>query len=118
MEWWNSKVLLRRWKKCDVVQAKKTWWVMEIPPEITVYVDSTNRRIAINTRTLTFVEEHLTHNVFTHLGNKPLDYVAFMSWIGDNVKGHWALRSSDVNMEQFFFEKRNDAILFKLKWGG
>lgn len=91
---------------------------MEIPPDIQVYVDSATRRISICTRTLTFVEEKLIHVVQTSLGDRSLDYMSFMNWIEANVRGYWALSSNGGNQEQFFFEKRNDAVLFKLKWGG
>lgn len=91
---------------------------MDFPEEIKKYVDVKERRISIKTVTMPYIQKNFTYLVHTKLGSSDFNYKEFNDWVRCNVKGYWAVQSKDIENECFFFQQRNDAVMFKLKWGG
>ena len=92
---------------------------MQFPPGIEKYVNHAERRVTIKSDTLPFIQEHFSYIVETNLGaRKSLDFGAYWTWMLNNVRGYWSIQSITVDTERFYFEQRNDAVMFKLKWGG
>jgi hypothetical protein len=48
---------------------------------------------------------------------KPITNYALCTWIRVYCNGYWARSDIGIVKTNYFFEKRNDALLFKLKWG-
>jgi hypothetical protein len=90
---------------------------MDIPSTLERYIHG--RRIVYIEVTSNYIMENLPYTVHTKIGTLPHTTVlAFLKWMDVNIKGYWSLSSPDINTEFFKFELKNDALMFKLRWGG
>ena len=56
-------------------------------------------------------------------GSKPDDSAVILSWLTNNIAGewtilynHWVRRLGDEVQHGFYFERLDDAVLFKMRW--
>lgn len=93
----------------------------------TVHVDKTYRYISAPDWKATtpivdyntWCEANLLYVVPTtkKLHLRPDTNLVVCNWIRDVCKGYWTRSVIDVGLIHYRFELRNDAIMFKLKWG-
>lgn len=67
----------------------------------------------------TWCKDNLPYVVETanRLHLRPETNLIVCNWIRDVCHGHWARSATGVDRVNYMFELRNDALMFKLKWG-